>query len=64
MMRFATLSLLNLGYTPDRIYLSMEKNMSCGVGKCGHCRVGAYYACKDGPVFTFEQVQNVTKIWH
>jgi NAD(P)H-flavin reductase len=63
MMKFTTLKLLDLGYTPDRIYLSMEKNMSCGVGKCGHCRLGAYYACKEGPVFTYEAVKDLARIW-
>ena len=63
MMKFTTFKLLELGYPPGSIYLSMEKNMSCGVGKCGHCRLGAYYACKDGPVFTYEQIRNVAKIW-
>ncbi len=37
--------------------------MSCGVGKCGHCRLGPYYACKDGPVFTYEQVAGQSRIW-
>jgi NAD(P)H-flavin reductase len=63
MMKFATLKLLELGYPPASIYLSMEKNMSCGIGKCGHCRIGPYYACKDGPVFTYAQVQNESGIW-
>lgn len=63
MMKFSTLALLSRGYAPDRIYLSMEKNMSCGVGKCGHCRLGNYYACKDGPVFTYETVKPIPKIW-
>jgi NAD(P)H-flavin reductase len=63
MMKFATLKLLQLGYAPENIYLSMEKNMSCGIGKCGHCRIGPYYACKDGPVFTYAQVKNESKIW-
>lgn len=63
MMKFATLKVLELGYAPEDIYLSMEKNMSCGIGKCGHCRVGPYYACKDGPVFTYAQIQNEQKIW-
>ncbi len=63
MMKFATLKLLALGYPEDSIYLSMEKNMSCGVGKCGHCRLGPYYSCKDGPVFTYEQVKHSPKIW-
>jgi NAD(P)H-flavin reductase len=63
MMKFATLKLLDLGYAPGNIYLSMEKNMSCGIGKCGHCRLGKYYACKDGPVFTYEAVQSIGRIW-
>ena len=63
MMKFATVALLNRGYAPDRIYLSMEKNMSCGVGKCGHCRVGNYYACREGPVFTYEAVKFAPRIW-
>jgi NAD(P)H-flavin reductase len=63
MMKFATLRLLDLGYAPEDIYLSMEKNMSCGIGKCGHCRLGPYYACKDGPVFTYEQIKDLPKIW-
>ena len=63
MMKFATLELLRLGYAPENIYLSMEKNMSCGIGKCGHCRLGPYYACKDGPVFSFDRIKNLPKIW-
>jgi NAD(P)H-flavin reductase len=63
MMKFATLKLIDLGYPAASIYLSMEKNMSCGIGKCGHCRIGPYYACKDGPVFTYAQVQNESRIW-
>ena len=63
MMRFATFKLLELGYPPASIYLSMEKNMSCGVGKCGHCRLGRLYACKDGPVLTFAQVQSESKVF-
>jgi NAD(P)H-flavin reductase len=63
MMKFATLKLLEFGFEPDAIYLSMEKNMSCGIGKCGHCMIGRHYACKDGPVFTFEQVRQYADIW-
>jgi len=63
MMKFVTLKLLDLGFQPDDIYLSMEKNMSCGLGKCGHCRIGKYYSCKDGPVFTYEQLKNLHDIW-
>jgi len=63
MMRFTTLKLLEHGFAPDQIYLSMEKNMSCGVGKCGHCMIGKYYVCKDGPVFTYQQLKGYSKIW-
>lgn len=63
MMKFATLKLLDIGFSPEDIYLSMEKNMSCGLGKCGHCRIGRYYACKDGPVFTYASLQGIPEIW-
>jgi len=63
MMKFAILKLLEFGFQKEKIYLSMEKNMSCGVGKCGHCMLGKYYVCKDGPVFTYEQIQNYPDIW-
>ena len=63
MMKFVTLKLLDLGFKPEDIYLSMEKNMSCGLGKCGHCRIGKYYACKDGPVFTYEELKDIEDIW-
>lgn len=63
MMKFVTLKLLDLGFSPQDIYLSMEKNMSCGLGKCGHCRIGKYYICKDGPVFTYEQLKELHDIW-
>lgn len=63
MMKFATLKLLELGFKPESIYLSMEKNMSCGLGKCGHCRIGRFYACKDGPVFCYEDLKDIHDIW-
>jgi len=63
MMKFSTFKLIDLGYTPDQIYLSMEKNMSCGIGKCGHCQLGKYYVCKDGPVFSYDQIMDAREIW-
>jgi len=63
MMKYATLKLLDFGFDPAKIYLSMEKNMSCGVGKCGHCMIGKYYVCKDGPVFTYEQIKKYPNMW-
>ena len=59
MMKFATKKLLDLGFPEDQIYLSMEKNMSCGVGKCFHCNVGKYLVCKDGPVFTWDMLKDI-----
>jgi len=63
MMKFVTFKLLDMGFKDTNIYLSMEKNMSCGIGKCGHCRVGPYYACKDGPVFTYDRIKTLPNIW-
>jgi len=63
MMKFSTFKLLDLGFKIENIYLSMEKNMSCGFGKCGHCRLGTYYACKDGPVFTYDKIKSFPNIW-
>ncbi len=63
MMKFTTLKLLDVGYQPANIYLSMEKNMSCGVGKCGHCQLGRFLVCRDGPVFTYEQIKDIPAIW-
>jgi len=63
MMKFTTMKLLEFGFPAERIYLSMEKNMSCGVGKCGHCMLGKYYVCKDGPVFTYDQIKSHPNIW-
>ena len=63
MMKFGTKKLLEMGFQEDNIYLSMEKNMSCGIGKCGHCRIGTYYACKDGPVFTYSKIKDFPEIW-
>ncbi len=63
MMKYATLKLLEFGFGAGNIYLSMEKNMSCGIGKCGHCMIGKYYVCKDGPVFTYDQIKNYPDIW-
>jgi len=51
MMRFAVRELERRGVGPDRIYVSMERNMKCAVGFCGHCQYGPRFVCRDGPVF-------------
>ncbi len=63
MMKFATFKVLEMGFADENIFLSMEKNMSCGIGKCGHCRLGEYYCCKDGPVFRYSQIKDYSEIW-
>jgi NAD(P)H-flavin reductase len=56
MLKFVNMALLTKGFKPENIYHSMERNMSCGLGKCGHCMLGEYYVCKDGPVMTAAQI--------
>lgn len=63
MMKFGTMDLLRYGYREENIYLSMEKKMYCGFGQCRHCVMGEYYACKHGPVFTYDQIKNEEAIW-
>jgi len=63
MMKFATLKLLEIGFKEEDIFLSMEKNMSCGLGKCGHCMMGEFFVCKDGPVFTYDEIKHNPEIW-
>lgn len=63
MMKFGTIRLLEMGYRDEQIYLSMEKNMSCGLGKCGHCMMGEFFVCKDGPVFTYDELKNTPDLW-
>jgi len=57
MLKFVNMALLAKGFRPENIYHSMERNMSCGLGKCGHCMLGEYYVCKDGPVMTAAQIE-------
>ena len=51
--------LTKLGFSPDNIFTTLENRMKCGIGKCGRCNVGKYFVCKDGPVFTFAQVNQL-----
>ncbi len=57
MMRFVVFEALARRVQPDDVYVSMERNMSCAMGFCGHCQLGPHFVCKDGPVFTFRQVE-------
>lgn len=56
MMRTAARALRDRGIAEDDIYLSMERNMKCAVGMCGHCQFGPSFICKDGPVMTLPRI--------
>ena len=62
MIHYATKELLDIGLQPNRIIITLERHMKCGVGKCGHCYLRGQYVCTDGPVFSYEQldVMNVS----
>jgi NAD(P)H-flavin reductase len=62
MMRFAAIRLEERGVSPASIYLSMERNMKCGIGLCGHCQYGPTFVCKDGPVFQYDRLKPLLAI--
>jgi NAD(P)H-flavin reductase len=57
MMRFTARELVGLGVDERRIFLSMERNMKCAIGLCGHCLLGPAFVCKDGPVFDWPRLR-------
>lgn len=57
MMRVSGGELESRGLKGDDIYLSMERNMECAIGFCGHCQYGPHFICKDGPVFSYERIR-------
>jgi len=57
MYRFVLLELLGIGISEGNIYLSLERRMRCGVGKCGHCQMNHIYTCQEGPVFSYAQIK-------
>jgi NAD(P)H-flavin reductase len=59
MMRFSIAALRDAGLEDEAIYLSMERNMKCAVGFCGHCQFGPVFVCRDGPVFRHDRVRNL-----
>lgn len=59
MIKFTFPVLEKLGFKDDQIYTTLENRMKCGVGKCGRCNVGKLYVCKDGPVFSKEQLNDI-----
>jgi NAD(P)H-flavin reductase len=59
MMRFTIPELKKRGVSDDRMYVSMERNMKCGIGMCGHCQVGTSFVCKDGPVYRCDKICDI-----
>ena len=59
MYRFVLEKLIKLGFAKDHIYMSLERMMKCGVGKCGHCALGDKYCCTDGPVFNYTEIEHI-----
>jgi sulfhydrogenase subunit gamma (sulfur reductase) len=59
MIRFTLPVLAELGLRPDRIHLSLEMKMKCGIGKCGRCNIGGSYVCTDGPVFSLARLNGL-----
>ena len=63
MMRFTAAELEKRGVAAENMYVSMERNMKCAVGLCGHCQYLPHFVCKDGPVFQYSQVQELLTKW-
>ena len=59
MIKFVLQGLLELGFKKEQVYTTFELRMKCGVGKCGRCNIGSKYVCKDGPVFRFDEVDEL-----
>jgi len=59
MIKFTLQELMGLGFDKTQVYTTMELKMKCGVGKCGRCNIGSKYVCKDGPVFRFDELDEL-----
>lgn len=59
MIRFTVMEIRKLGVPEEAIWISLERKMCCGLGKCGHCKIGATYICLDGPVFNYTEGKNL-----
>jgi sulfhydrogenase subunit gamma (sulfur reductase) len=59
MYRFVLMELLGKGISEGNIYLSLERRMKCGIGKCGHCQINNVYACQSGPVFSYKELKGL-----
>ncbi len=59
MYKFVIMELEKMGFSHENIYVSLERHMKCGVGKCGHCQINGLYACQHGPVFKYSDIAEV-----
>lgn len=62
MMRFVGLKLKDLGMNLENIFISMERNMKCAIGFCGHCQLAGTFICKNGPVYTYQEMQKYLEL--
>jgi len=63
MLKFATFTLMEEGLTPEQVYLSMNRRMSCGMGLCGRCNIGPHYLCKDGPDMNYAVIKDYPNVF-
>jgi NAD(P)H-flavin reductase len=63
MMRFTAMELHKRGVDNEHIAVSLERNMKCAIGLCGHCQFGSVFVCKDGPVFRYSQIKDMLVKW-
>ncbi len=63
MLKFTTMTLMEEGFAPEQIYLSMNRRMSCGMGLCGRCNIGPYYLCKDGPDMNYALIKGYPNVF-
>ena len=59
MIKFTLAGLTELGFSKEQVYTTLELRMKCGIGKCGRCNIGSKYVCKDGPVFRFDEIDEM-----
>ncbi|MEZ6132469.1 MAG: FAD/NAD(P)-binding protein [Planctomycetaceae bacterium] len=62
MMWYTVQSALTRGLRPESIWVSLERNMNCAIGLCGHCQMGPHFVCRDGPVLRYDQVASILKV--
>lgn len=62
MMWYTIQTALRRGLSPEAVYVSLERNMNCAIGLCGHCQYGPEFVCKDGPVFRYDRVASILKV--